>query len=184
MGSFALVTAGNATMATDINQYANILNGTTASAAVTLNGGTGTTMYTGYLSAAPTNSIIYYRGYVTGDTIGYRISMNIDTTANGSGGRLFFSNGTNYKGSILAENNGTGSGLWTDSHWRMQTGAQVVGGLTTDSMTASGNITVSGSAVVSGDPVCTNGSQATVCQIFTGTTTPTGANAGDIWIKA
>lgn len=185
MGSFASVTAGNATMATDINQYANILNGLTIGQ-LQMNGGTGASgaPYQAFFSSAPTSATAFVHSYVTGDTL-YRLQMAISSSASGSVGQLVFGDGTHYKGSFLGENNGTGTGLWTDHSFRVAAGGlSVTGGTSTDSLSASGNATISGSATVSGDPVVTNASQGTVCQVFTGTGTPAGANAGDIWIKA
>lgn len=184
MGSFAAVTAGNATFATDINQYANILNGLTIGQ-LFINGGTGASgaPYQGFFSAAPSAATAYLKAYVTGDAL-YRLQAMIASSANGGVGQLAFGDGTNYKGSFLGENNGAGTGLWTDHSFRVAAGGvSVTGGLTADSLTTSGNATIAGSATVSGDPVITNASQATVCQVFTGTATPTGANPGDLWIK-
>lgn len=182
MGSFASATAGNATMATDINQYANILNGATIGQLI-MNGGTGTTPYQAFFSAAPSGATAYLTSYVTGDTL-YRLQLAIASSANGSTGQLVFGDGTHYKGSFLGENNGTGTGLWSDVHLRIQGGLQVTNGLSTDSLTASGNATISGSATISGHPVVINSSQSGVCHVFTGTGTPVGPAEGDYWIKA
>lgn len=185
MGSFAAVTTGNATLATDINQYANILNGLTIGQLL-MNGGTGAsgTPYQSFFSAAPSAATAYLKAYITGDTL-YRLQAMISSSANGSVGQLAIGDGTHYKGSLFGENNGTGTGLWTDHSFRIAAGGlNVTGGASADTLTTSGNATIAGSATVSGDPVVTNASQGTVCQVFTGTGTPAGANAGDIWIKA
>lgn len=143
MGSFNLVTAGNPTLASDINQYANILNGTTAGSLNILSATANGTTITTTQPSAPTSDSTVIGSVVSGDAA---TRMSIYIKSNGYGG-ITAGAGASHTAHWYA----TSSGWQADESVVVGTNLTVNGSTSIAALTASGNASVGGTLAVTGN---------------------------------
>lgn len=202
MATFYAVTAGNQTLAADINQYANYLNGTTTGGSVVINmGAAASTAYVAqFNSYSNTSGNPFFNSFVGGDT-GTRLQMYLSTTGIPY---IMFGDGTNQLGNIYGV---AGGGLKMDQALTIVGAFSATGGATANTLNVTGSTTVAGltasaamqinsnltvtgttslgsNSTAGSSPIVVNASQAGASHVFSGTATPTGAVEGDFWIKA
>jgi hypothetical protein len=208
MASFTDVVAGNPTLAADINQYADRLNGTIA-AQISLLGAAGNNyrVLNGILPSVQATDSVMIAAYVSGDgQIRYAAYIR---GSDGYGG-IQAGNGTSVTAHWYAQSGG----------WKTDENVSIVGTLTVQgtvtipgltvsntssfaqAVTLSSTLTVQGTSSLDNGAITTDGSgnitaaafkgkhqtirngTAQVNTIFTGTNTPSNPATGDIWVKA
>lgn len=189
MTSFVDVTTGANTLASDINQYADKLNGTTSAGVIVSGGASAFVPFTGKLSTAPGSTSAIYAALVSGDT-----TNRMDVTIRSDGyGMLRVGNGG---ASVSGNWYGNSAGWKTDQSVTVGGALTVVGSSSFAGINATGtasldngNLTTDGSGNVTG--VSFSGKIKTirngtgqVNNVFTGATTPSSPSTGDIWIQA
>lgn len=142
MGSFYTVTSGAITASADINQYAAILNASTAGQVAVKNA---TIPFQGYLSSAPASDTTVFGGGVSGDTTN-RVSDYI--------------RGSDGYGGVRA---GTGSALTAHLYaqsggWKIDESLTVATNLTVNGASTLAGLAVSGSSSLDGGTITTDGS--------------------------
>ncbi len=146
MGSFYTVTSGNITASADINQYANILNGSVSGQVAVKNA---SSPLAAYLASAPSSDTTDAGAGVSGDAV-HRVSLYI-RGADGYGG---VRGGT---GSALTAHLYAQSGGWRiDESLTIGTNLTVQGSTTVASVSASGSVSA-GSVYDSGQRVAVTG---------------------------
>jgi hypothetical protein len=169
-GSFTPVSAGNPTLATDINQLLNALNGTTNSTVTIANTSTNVP-YTALFTSVPTSTDkLIFKGAVSGDGQ-CRVSLYV-RYADGLGG-LQFGDGTN----VRAHFYGTTGGAKLDESLSIGTNLTVAGATTLQGTSVTGTLSLNGSPV----PVLFGGGSHFV---LLGSNPGSGYNYGDIWFDA
>lgn len=165
MSSFTAVVAGNPTLATDINQLINYLNGTTGGQVTTVSGNNSSSAIIASLPSAPASDQDVVRANIVGDTTA-RSALYI-RSADGYGG-------------LEAGNNAGITATWygTSSGWKTDQSVNITSGLT-----VGGTLAVTGTVTFGGHGVMLFGSGTSNPRVFTGTSTPVGASEGDIWCK-
>lgn len=141
MSSFNTVTAGNPTLATDINQYANILNGTT-SGGVIVSGGAGAFVpYTASISALPSSGVsnTAFSAIVAGDAAA-RVGTFIHNYAGTGYGGVTAGDGTAEKANWYAQAGG----------WKTDYAVTVTGGLTVNNSITANSLSTTGAVSVGG----------------------------------
>jgi hypothetical protein len=181
--SFATVTVGNATLATDINQYANVLNGTTAGPVVVSGGANANTPYTAKQNSVGATQSVFYAALINADT---KNRVEIIARNSDNYGGLNFSNGSTVTAHLYAQ----ASGLKLDESLTVTgsvtaAGAGSFAGLTSTSTLSSdgGKILSDGAGhlTLNGDRVVT---ASAACKIWVQTTDPAGLSAnGDLWVN-
>lgn len=201
MATFYTVTAGNQTLAVDINQYANYLDGTTAGGALNINMGAAASVAYQASFSSYSGTVInpFFDVSLAADT-GTRLQMYLSTTGMPF---ILWGDGTNTLGNLYGLSGGglksdfalTVAGQLNAAGGASLSSATISGGTNASTITASGAVTFNNNLTVTGttslganstaasEPLLTAASQATIIHVFTGTATPTGAVAGDVWIK-
>lgn len=189
MGSFYTVSTGAVGAAADLNQYAGILNGTTAGAVSLLaTASTATPLFT-YLPTAPAADQNVVQSSVTADTQP-RVSSYV-RGADGYGG-LVAGAGSTPTAHWYAQSNGwkTGESVTIGGALTTQGNTTLAGIVSTGNLSLdSGYITSDGSGNVTavsfkGKIGTIRNGTAQVNTVFTGTSTPSSPAVGDIWIQA
>lgn len=144
MGSFSAVTSGNPTLASDINQYSSILNGTTAGSLNILSATANGTTITTTQPSAPTSDSTVIGSVVSGDAT-TRMSLYI-RSSDGYGG-ITAGAGPSHTAHWYA----TSSGWKTDESIVVSTNLTVNGSTSIAALTASGNASVGGTLAVTGN---------------------------------
>lgn len=140
--SFATVTAGNPTLATDINQYANALNGTTAGAISLLGASSTSQPFAANLPSAPVANQTVAAVGVTADTTP-RAGFYIAST--GFGGMQLGNGGA----SLAAHIRGIAGGARVDENWTVGGALSVVGSSSFAGITNSGTFSSDAGAFTS-----------------------------------
>ncbi|MGZ6281709.1 MAG: hypothetical protein ACXWQ5_00180 [Ktedonobacterales bacterium] len=150
MASFNLVTSGNPTLASDINQYANILNGSVAGTVTLLAPNSTTTPLLALLPSAP-----------AGDTSVMYTSVSGDATSR----MTTYIRGSDGYGGITAGAGPTHTAHWyaTSSGWKTDESIVVATNLTVNGSTSIAALTASGNASVGGN-LSVTGTFSTVLQ--------------------
>lgn len=138
MASFTAVTVGNNTLATDINQYANALNGTTSAGVIVSGGASSFVPYTGSITAAPASGdSVLFSSIVAADTV-TRAGASIRSDGYG-----MFKVGSG--ASVAANWYGISSGWKTDQSVTIATNLTVAGSSSLDNAT----LTTNGTGILS-----------------------------------
>lgn len=135
MTSFTDVTTGNPTLASDINQYADRLNGTTSAGIIVSGGNSVFVPYTGSLSATPGGTAVMFAGLVSGDAHN-RIELDIRSDGYGM---IQAGNGISITGNLYAQSGG----------WKTDQSFTIVGALTVQGSTNIAGLNVSNTASLS-----------------------------------
>lgn len=184
MGSFVAVTSGNPTLASDINQYASILNGSTPGGVVVNGGNNANTPYIAQESALPGVLQELFAGMLTGDAL-KRLALHL--RSDGYGG-FYAGTGASTTAHLYA----------TAAGWRVTESLTVDGALSVAGASSLAGLSLSGTFSSDAGKITSDGNGKLAAQggpyvisdgtttrkIWTGLVDPGGSAAeGDLWAK-